>query len=372
MEPPPVDKISPSSDAQPQQPLYFVNGAVDFLLIGGASLLVFLLLRSFHSGDRTEVIYGTAATLSWVCNWPHFAATSYRLYHSRDNLVQYPITALLIPWIILAGIGVSIGYPELVAPYFVKLFLIWSPYHFSGQTVGVTLIYARRCGFQIGKLERFALSGFVFGTFLTQTMLAEVQPGGASYYGISYPGIGLPFWSYQVARSFMWICGAGLLMFVIRWSLTNRRMLPPIVLLPAAAQYLWFVGGTDVDSFLEFVPFFHALQYMLIAWSMQLKETMDLNHIEPSGRYVLQESTRWFLINVAGGAFLFYFLPRMIASSGLNLTFVTGVVLAGVQIHHFFVDGVIWKLRRRSVASPLMVNLSQMLYRAPIEQETTT
>jgi hypothetical protein len=38
-----------------------------------------------------------------------------------------------------------------------------------------------------------------------------------------------------------------------------------------------------------------------------------------------------------------------------------GVTAAGVQIHHFFVDGVIWKLKRKTVASPLMVNISELL-----------
>jgi hypothetical protein len=47
-----------------------------------------------------------------------------------------------------------------------------------------------------------------------------------------------------------------------------------------------------------------------------------------------------------------------------TLPFATGVVITGVQIHHFFVDGVIWKLKNKSVASPLMVNLADLL-RAP-------
>jgi hypothetical protein len=54
-------------------------------------------------------------------------------------------------------------------------------------------------------------------------------------------------------------------------------------------------------------------------------------------------------------------LPRLLSETGVELVFATGVVLAGVQMHHFFVDGVIWKLRRTTPASPLMVNLSDML-----------
>ena len=36
------------------------------------------------------------------------------------------------------------------------------------------------------------------------------------------------------------------------------------------------------------------------------------------------------------------------------------IVITAVQIHHFFVDGVIWKLRNPSVGSPMLVNLEQL------------
>ena len=45
----------------------------------------------------------------------------------------------------------------------------------------------------------------------------------------------------------------------------------------------------------------------------------------------------------------------------VGLPFYIGVTIIAVQIHHFFVDGVIWKLKRKSVSSPLMVNLHDML-----------
>ena len=43
------------------------------------------------------------------------------------------------------------------------------------------------------------------------------------------------------------------------------------------------------------------------------------------------------------------------ASFGIPLDLSVAVIIAGVQIHHFFVDGVIWKLRNPRVANPLTV-----------------
>lgn len=360
----------------PTLPLYFVNGPIDFLLIGGLSILTFVGLRAFYVGERTELTVALATALLWVVNWPHFSATNYRLYHARANVMQYPMTALVVPWVILAGAAGSVLYPALVAPYFIKIYLIWSPYHFSGQTVGVTLIYARRAGFHVGRWERLALSAFVYGTFISQTLRSEVLVESPSFdfYGIRYPGMGLPVWTVPVATAVMYAGGLVFLAFAARWSWQKGRLLPPIVLVPAAAQFVWFVYSSAYLSFQEFVPFFHGLQYLLIAWSMQLKEKMDLRQIAPSKRYVLTETVRWGALNMLGGAALFFGLPHLAATvvpmpGDYPFLFATGIVVAAVQLHHFFVDGVIWKLRRKTVASPLMVNLSEMVNPPQVEPE---
>jgi hypothetical protein len=370
--------VLPASAAPSSKPpLYFINAPVDYAMIGGLSIVTFLLLRTFYSSQRTDPVILLATQLVWICNWPHFAATSYRLYHSRDNIVQYPLTALVIPWVIAAAVLGSLLYPTIVAPYFVKMFLIWSPYHFSGQSVGITLIYARRSGFQVGKWERMALSTFIFGTFVHQTIGGEVNPDGGEFFGIKYPGLGLPMWLMDVSRGVMWVGGIVFLLFVVQWSIRNKRILPPIVLLPAVTQYVWFVQSADSNwlSFREFVPFFHSLQYMLIAWAMQLKEKMDLKHITPSVRYVGFETIRWWTLNFILGVCLFWLLPRLIAMTPLladygdatkTLAFSTGIIVTAIQIHHFFVDGVIWKLKRKTVASPLMVNLEDLIHPAPV------
>ena len=357
----------------PPRPLYFINAVTDYALVGGISIVTSVLLYSlYRTGAANEQVIFITSQLAWMCNWPHFAASSYRLYHSRANVRQYPVTALVIPWVVLAGAVGALAYPEVIAPYFVKLFYVWSPYHFSGQTFGITMIYARRAGFKMTDWERKAVSTFVYGTFISQTVRSEVfhpefglWPQHNEFWGVRYPVLGLPEWLVPFTTGVMWGGGAVFLLGVARWCLRNRRLLPPIILLPAATQYVWFVVSSHWLSFQSFVPFFHSLQYMLIAWSMQLKEKMDREQIAPSRRYVLAESLRWGLINLAGGWFLFFglpswVLPRLGFEPGLSMA----VVLSAVQIHHFFVDGVIWKLKSPGVASPLMMNVAELVRRS--------
>jgi hypothetical protein len=355
-----------AQSSSPAPRLYFVNAAVDFALIGGISIAAFALLKIFHDGTRTDVVWSLAAWLAWVINWPHFSATSHRLYQDRRNVMQYPVTALVVPVLIAVTVVGAFASPQGVAPWLVKFFVIWSPYHFSGQSLGITLIYARRAGFRVGRWERLVISGFIFSTFLVQSAVAETGRGDDEFYSVTVPQLGLPLWVPVVLRIWMALCGAALLFFAIRWSVRQKRLLPPIVLLPAVSQFVWFVLGSNFRSFNEFVPMFHSLQYLLVAWLVQLKGRFDITGANPGRGYVIKESARWGAINLAGGIFLFWLLPRLGARTGATLTFSTAIMLAAVQIHHFFVDGVIWKLKDPRVASPLLANVADMTQkRAP-------
>lgn len=352
--------VSTAADARSKPSLYFVNAPVDFALIGGVSLALYVGLSLFHDGARSGTVLLIAAFLTWVGNWPHFAATNYRLYRSRETVSQYPITALMVPVLVLAGVVASVQAPQAFAPYFVLCFLLWSPYHFSGQSCGITLIYARRAGLPVGKLERWALFGFVYMTFIAPMVRGHVGTTPIPFYSVAVPRLGVPAWVAQVTDVLLWVAAAGFAAAMLRWALRERRMIPAIVLLPAVTQLVWFEFGSRLPSFSEFVPFFHGVQYLLIAWCVQLKEKMDEQGIAPSPRYVGGESLRWAVGIFLGGAGLFWVAPRLLADTGVPLLTATAIVISAVQIHHFFVDGVIWKLKNPRVRTPLMVNLGEM------------
>jgi hypothetical protein len=162
----------------------------------------------------------------------------------------------------------------------------------------------------------------------------------------------------------MEITGAIALILLLRACWLQKKMRPSLLLfllVPAVAQFLWFVPGSGVPGFVEFVPGYHSLQYLLIAWAMHLKERLDMDKLTPSRRFVALESIKWGVLNVALGALLFYGFPRLMHGLyNVDLFVATGIVIAGVQIHHFFVDGVIWKLRNPRVGQPLAVNIREL------------
>jgi hypothetical protein len=350
---------------------YFVNGPIDFLCVGGLSMLAFIGVRVSGLPGGSSEVFAFAFLLQWISNFPHFAASTARLYESPDHVRQYPLTALVVPWLIVSGMVAAFLAPSTIAPYWVKLFLIWSPYHYSGQSLGISLVYAYRSGYFIGPWQRRALSTFIYGTFISQTARGEVGDSGGTYFSVTYPGFGLPDWRFPGRDEFLVVDAADMLMFgsgllfvalvLYRW-LVRRERAPLMLFVPAVAQYVWFVEGPFWKSYLEFVPFFHSLQYLFIVWAVRLKGRVDRGEASPSLRFVLWETLDWSLLILQGGLILFWLLPLVgEIVSGVTALTAFAIVSAGAQIHHFFVDGVIWKLRTKSVSSPLMMNIDDLL-----------
>ncbi|MGE5201703.1 MAG: hypothetical protein ACM3O6_06515 [Acidobacteriota bacterium] len=349
------------SPQPPEQPLYFVNAWLDAAVIGGLSLGAFIVLRWLPNVDSAATAQAVSI-LSIVINYPHFSATVYRLYQTPENLRQFPVTAFGLPILLLGAVIAALWQPEVVAPYLIILFMLWSPYHYSGQTIGITMIYARRCGFQFGRWERMALSTFVFSTFVVT--FAHVIPtpptGPTPRYGFILPAIPFPDWFETAVVVVMYTAAAAFLWLVVDWCRRSRRLIPPVVLLPAAAQFIWFVPGAHTATFYAFVPTFHCLQYLYVAWAMQMGLRLGRDDREKSWRSIGKETLRWSLRNCVGGAALFIALPWLFSWIALPAAAVTGIVLAGVNIHHFFVDGVIWKLRNVGAQSPLMMRITDL------------
>lgn len=340
--------------------LYLVGPAVDALVMGGASVLLYaacLLLEGGSGGAAIVSAWAVTGALVAAMNGSHFAATSYRLYRSPESARQFPLTAVLVPAAVLAGVAASFRWPLAVAPYFVKLFLLWSPYHYSGQTVGLSALYARRAGTVLESGERRALEGFVFGTFLASAARAETQVNRFDYLGVAYPSLGLPAWVSWSCAAVMAACGAAFLL--LAWRRRARgRALPWIVFVAPAAQFVWFILGPRSELFYPLVPMFHGAQYLFVSWFLHLQERRR----EGAARTLAgaaTETARWGGWSLAGYVVLFLLLPKWLAeSTGQSFLFATAVFTGGVQLHHFFVDGVIWRLRTPRLAESMTAPLS--------------
>jgi hypothetical protein len=140
------------------------------------------------------------------------------------------------------------------------------------------------------------------------------------------------------------------------WSLgkqaPSRALLAPAVLY--LSQALWFVAPTALASLTGLaVPqtryssgilaVMHSLQYLWITQYFARRE-----------QGAAWSAPRYWLTLVAGGAALFLPVPWIASYVGhVDFTASMLIVTAIVNLHHFMIDGVVWKLRDARVARAL-------------------
>ena len=156
------------------------------------------------------------------------------------------------------------------------------------------------------------------------------------------------------------VVGVTVVMFLglnLWFYLRNRRGLPPVVNTIVAAHVVWFTM-TQFPLLIAFVPFLHCLQYLLVTAFFDFKEKRAQRTGPELTLAQYFKSTmffRYYATQVAIGLGLFIFLPLVLTSAGAGERALVGaVVISILNLHHFVLDGAIWKLRSATVRQPLL------------------
>src|SRR5512146_3292063 len=144
----------------PSTPASILNPVLDFLFVGGLSLIVFVPL--LLSG-RTDLVLISAGAQAWIAatvNMPHFMA-SYRLvYRSRDTIMKHKWASMYVPAILLAYIIAALWLAQSSPALVIVLVAVSSGYlawHYTGQVWGMMASYAYLGGTRFEKSERLLI-----------------------------------------------------------------------------------------------------------------------------------------------------------------------------------------------------------------------
>jgi len=297
--------------------------------------------------------------ISAMVNWPHFMASYRLLYMSPAMVRRHQWAAIYFP-VLLLGYCVyalvdsidlgetSLHYTVLyaVATYYLAL-------HYTGQAWGTTATFAYLEGISFKRLERFLLRNGL-------RVLAVWQIVWVSHQDI-LPQTLPPSWMrvtylLHAVVSFMAVgcLLIGLLVFV-NVSLRTRRLPPMRVILPWLSIYLWYVLVQIDPGAFYWLQISHAIQYMIFPIRVEMNRFAKSNRDgTPAmvGHVVL-----FYLVLMGVGYAAFAGIPALSGSTSTAL--VAGLVAVFINIHHYFTDGCIWKIRNPAVQRDLFAHLQQ-------------
>ncbi len=355
---------------QPAAP-WIYNPWLDLIVGCGAWSAPLLLLSYFSLASNARAWSVAFYVLALFFNYPHYMATIYRAYHRAADFQKYRvftvhITALLVLTLLLSHFWLRL------LPWIFTIYLTWSPWHYSGQNYGLFMMFARRAGADPDKTGRrtvygaFVVSylilflGFHTGPstdplFLSLGIPAVVSRWGQVGLGVAFIGLSA-FGLTRLARSTGW-----------------RKLTPSLTLF--SSQFLWFLlpAAISLIKGLEIpqnrystgvLAVMHSAQYLWITSYYARREAAGEASNKPQRNW---RPLAYFGVLVVGGIALFVPGP-WVASRAFHHDFTVSFLIftALVNIHHFILDGAIWKLRDGRIAS-LLLNSRERISGAAVE-----
>jgi hypothetical protein len=320
----------------------------------GATILLSALVFALRgTGPRAEAAAATfVVALTWVFIGPHYAATYRRAYSSLAIVRAHPWVTLAAPPLLLAAAALAVRHPYGFGLVYFGAYVFGTGYHYSGQSLGLALLYPLRQGAPLVGVEKRLVAAPLYLSWIL-TLLAlygEPQPGRNAAFAFvrgRYQGPPLPSWIFLAAVGVLGASLVGVAVVAVRRA---RRGVP----LPwqthavVSAQLLWFtVGAREPLLNTMLVPVFHAIQYLAFTgWHAYRAPARP-----PWQRVALFAAPTALLgLAIFPGSFTFFTrgLPY------LDLFFMTAAVATFLNLHHFLLDGRIWRMREPAVARSML------------------
>ncbi len=336
--------------------------SVEVWMMGGLSILACVLTWAFV--DRNAPLLGAsqlAFSLAFIANHPHFLSSYVLLYGDfRKNILRHPrylwggiVAPAFLGGAIITGLVTEDR--RLMAHIITAMFFLVG-WHYVKQVFGCVIVTSAQRKQYYSLFERRVLLLNLFAAWFMSWLTNQVEyPDPArntnfSFYGIDHYRLNLPYWSLQLTFVITGITLAALIaIHVNRYIKTGAKPSAPGVA-AFVALYAWYLPALTHPTFGYFIPFFHSIQYMAFVWVLKRNQVADqIKNLsgEAWRREWINRLGGFFLLAFVLGALTFEIIPKGLDSqgwvAGLGSSPFTAAFLLFINIHHYFIDNVIWR-----------------------------
>ena len=348
-----MSRTSPGS--APPLHASIISPVVDYLCVGGLSLLIFVPLLISGRSDLVIVGAGTQALFATAINMPHFMA-SYRLvYRSREMILRHKWASIYIPAILLAYAVLAIWEAQYSPTLVIVLVTVASAYlawHYTGQVWGMMASYAYLAGTSFDKRERFLVR-----TSLRILLVWHVT--WLLYTQLRNPSMVRPAYLVVSAGTLVaFVLGATGLVKLYR---RTQQAPPPRALVAWIAIFVWYAVMARDPKAIFWIQIAHALQYLAFPIRVEINRTAAMR-----AKSALRAGVHMALygLGLIGASIL---IGQIVPGRAMDIIGnVYGeepgkaapiLLLMIVNIHHFFTDGVVWKISNPEVRQDLFAHV---------------
>lgn len=349
---------------------YLFGPVADFLMLGGSAFLIlpvlFLVPLEYEGPVAATMVF-----VAYLVNYPHFAH-SYQLFYrnfgrkvtgdgyDRSLQLRYIFAGIVVP-LAMAGFfayGAAAANTRLLG-YATNAMFFFVGWHYVKQGYGMLMVDAvlKRKFFDDRDKKVLLVNSYaVWILAWLQTNTAVTQ---GKYYGLDYYTFAAPSWiTDSGVLAAVASTAATLLMLVNRWRKNGGGLPYNGLVAYVASLYLWILIARVNPLWLLIVPALHSLQYLAVVWRYQTNVERDSSDAEgdpqPKILSFLGPLYRFRLLGfIVGGTALgylgFWLIPSALTALipydrqvlGSSLFFF--IVLIFINVHHYFLDNVMWR-----------------------------
>jgi hypothetical protein len=251
---------------------------------------------------------------------------------------------------VLAGPRVG----DLIFTLAFNLMVLAIGWHYSKQVFGCMMVYAHYDHYVVTRRQRDLTRRALLTLWMMNFVYMNVAGDFRTFAGFSYSALDLPDVLAPISQLVVLAGFAAVLYYVFYLNYRVAGRLPSAnMLVPFIALYVWWMPQTrQYEFFFILVPLFHALQYLPFVYRIEERRLRGLSH--PHVR-----ATVLGIAIVASGWLAFEFVPNAVDETlgtlqGWNMFFFFTAAYLFINIHHYFIDNVIWRLRDPEVRGYLL------------------
>lgn len=350
---------------------YLFGPVVDFLCLGGSSLLLLPVIALLPEMDHYASVSAAMLLVAHLVNHPHFSH-SYQIFYrgfrhkaltsalGRDMQARYLFAGLVAPGLLAAFFLYGIVAADVrLLGYAANLMALAVGWHYVKQGYGMLMVDAalKRRFFTDDTKKVLLINCYVVWTasWLGFNAAASEQ----SLWGLSYYAFAVPQPMVLAAKCAAALSGAAsMVVLALQWRRTGALPFNGVIAY-LVSLYAWLMFVVVHPVWTLIVPALHSLQYLVVVYRYQLN--YETAHLSTEG-YKAGSLTRrlfganplphmaGFFITAAILGFLgFWGLPTLadlivpydwVALPGTLFLFVFWIF---INVHHYLIDNVMWR-----------------------------
>lgn len=334
-------------------PASILSPTIDFLCAGGLALIVLVPLLAAGPSHLDFKSLGWAIWIQSMINSAHFMASYRIVYRDKASILKHKWASIWVPLLLIgvAVVGVTVSsLSQVVLTTFFAVSSAYLAWHYTGQVWGMMASYTFLGGDRWEKVERWLIRGSL-------RILLAWHVAWWLHVSMTRPQAIAPVYHILgLATGLAAVLGiAGIIMF----SRRTGHLPPARALVAWVAIFLWYAAMAKWGiPALFLVQLFHSIQYL------EFPTRIELNRATANATGRVARQMAFYTAGLVLASLLVLLMVPNPAMSVVTKLFdvppgAVGPIFAlyFINIHHFFTDGVIWKISNPEVRKELFAHV---------------